>query len=763
MDNPFRTFPRANMSRKEAGDAARSGGTSGSLVLKPLVALPTLPRCEDGNRQKWMAEYDKVEAELLKPHLASAGCPTATLGLRQLPASWDSSVQAASAGGGGSKGHGTTSADTEEAADDGGGAPYRLHKGAAPHRAASSLDGSQMPPHKGGKGGKGAHPNGLSPRRPLSASSTARSVTGALHHAKSPSRSSHNAMAAVTSPVPANPATPAGRAQLHATLQTLFTLIEPPVAYRTAYHLDLTGIDLKWLTRYVSGDRPPTLLTLETIREDMLISAATQQQQHVGGGAATAGGRPSHDHTHDVALNSPRSVVILLRNGITVQDVQIKPRGKTIVPAVSSTPGGHQSSRSTSPDSSAELAEHRRQLIERHEEERRKQLLQSLRQEYRDLCTTMPLFTLLDEITAWKSSLKSLASHERDDLLVDEGSNSGGTPRSKGAAAATSTKSKREVHAERRQRAARFAAELDRKAQEAELRQLSRDQEMTTYRQQKREETSERAKQAARRLAEMRAALNDASEAQQAEAVQRLEMMAAKEAQREEQRRQRAAEREADIERMADVRRQRIEQARQQVQQQLEAQQSLAAEKERQAQEKREQMQHERLSLRVKLEADQRRAEQLREAARLKARQREEDERRVAEERNMKAEQQLRMFTEMKLSQRAEAAAAERQKREQRQKAFEQTQQQEEYKRESSLSKRRQHEADIHAQQEERRRHMLEENTLRAMQAQDKQFLVDRQAKAAEFFKVVAVGMLSQKARRADLASMSRKRGTSPT
>ena len=56
------------------------------------VVLPTFPKYDEKDRKKWAQEYDKIEAELLKPHLAAPGMPSAVVSLRNANLNFDRQI-----------------------------------------------------------------------------------------------------------------------------------------------------------------------------------------------------------------------------------------------------------------------------------------------------------------------------------------------------------------------------------------------------------------------------------------------------------------------------------------------------------------------------------------------------------------------------------------------------------------------------------------------------------------------------------------------
>ncbi|KAH9598148.1 hypothetical protein LSM04_004836 [Trypanosoma melophagium] len=85
--------------------------------------------------------------------------------------------------------------------------------------------------------------------------------------------------------------------------QLLQVLLDTPPEYSESFHLDLRHIDLGWMR----GSRYPTsLVTLQTWRPNSVSDG-------IGAGSSDSAGVPS--------LNSPRSVIVLLGNGVVVNDL----------------------------------------------------------------------------------------------------------------------------------------------------------------------------------------------------------------------------------------------------------------------------------------------------------------------------------------------------------------------------------------------------------------------------------------------------------
>lgn len=270
------------------------------------ISLPSLPRCDEANRSKWIQEYDRVEGELLRPHMSGS----ATLGLRLVPQNFDRAIPP------------QVSDDDVE--------PNRRPKSTVPFR---QVQGDQY-----------------STPRPLSAKK---------------SRAASTTLTISSTPTPFSDS--------HQMLRMLFAIVDPPIEYRSQLDLNLRGIDLRWIAKYVPGDRTPVLQTLETLRDD------------------------AHTGSHAMpVLNSPRSVIVMLRNGVTVDDLQIWPLEKFCSPSIS-------------------IEESQTRHL--HREERRLSLIAALREEYRETSSQLSLFDLLDEVTNFRHRRRQASPRSRDQDL----------------------------------------------------------------------------------------------------------------------------------------------------------------------------------------------------------------------------------------------------------------------------------------------------------------------------------------------------------
>jgi hypothetical protein len=594
-----------------------------AAVLRP-IALPVLPRCDEHNRTKWAQEYDRTELELLKPHV---GGPTATMGLRQLPAAWDRSIP--------------THTDDDE----------RIHVPRA--RTTDPASSASM-------SGSMSRTGSPSKQRPRSAKLGL--VAGSLR----------------ASPLPQKNNT--------AILRLLFTLLSPPLQFKSQLDLNTEGIDLRWLKTYLAGDRTPTLHTLETFRDDTADPAA---------------------------ISSPRSAIIVLRNGITIDDLRVKPLSHFRHLGTSENDALHQC---------------------QHHEQRRVALLGALREEYRELAVSLPLFELLDEVTAFHQS-------ERTAFMP--------SPLS-----AEEKQKQAEIAAQRRQeRVLEAEAEARRKYEQAERRR-----EIAAQRVGEARDGRRKAATASIGALSPRAAAGDSADT----SPDRAAAIAAK-IERANRKRQQAAlskdQEDMEARQRALRNAHRMMKNRELVQEQQQEAEERQLARELAAKQRREAVERD-VALRKQQQADQAsKIAELREAARLKAQKNEEQVRAEAEARAIRAAERLDAFSSFKQSQQREAAAAEAAKRDHRLKA---AQRAEELRAEERDRLRRKQEDDDRRLREMSHHKQLEVEHQRAhhrLDAEDKEFLVARQRRANAFQRLVLVSDLAEKRERAEHASLARSRG----
>ncbi|KAJ9453093.1 hypothetical protein DIPPA_19514 [Diplonema papillatum] len=150
----------------------------------------------------------------------------------------------------------------------------------------------------------------------------------------------------------------------------LVTLISPVLAPPRQFSIGLHHIDLQWL---VDKSPVPCWLNLKTMSEDELSAAHTPQPAKATGKRDKSYPSPSGG---TVLLNSPRSVLVLLRRGVRPEELQRQPA-----------PAAHPPRR-----------------CDCHLERKRKALLAELRAEYDHLCRLVPRAGVLDFYRAYDPS-----------------------------------------------------------------------------------------------------------------------------------------------------------------------------------------------------------------------------------------------------------------------------------------------------------------------------------------------------------------------
>ena len=621
---------------------------NGAPPIKP-VALPSFPKYDDHHRDKWSNDYDKVEAELLKTHVSQPNAVTTTLGLRLLSPQFDRTIPSMDTA------PGTMSNKSQ-------------HNGTKERPRAHTTE-----PDESKRFGR------LSP---IMANSPGRSV------ARPNSAAPHN----VTSSL-------GGQKTLESreVAQTLVTLLDPPVQFRTSFQVDYNGIDLQWILNHKQGDRPPSLVTLETVREDMLVNPSAREE---------------------AALSSPRSVVILLRNGLTVKDLQVKPVSAFQGPGVSQEDA---------------LSNHR------HHEQRRKAVLASLREEYRDSTAFTTSGDVLDAVAQIRAG--------------DEGVHSS-TMLNK-----TREKQKfaQEINKEKLQKQMEYIDETRKRLNESEMRRLKADEEAREHQRQKREESRKRQEEAEKRMRELRDATNSLNK----DFVSKLER---RKRQLEEKERARAEAMEAQKERLREEterrqrqRKQRLEQNKEHLERMAKEQEEAVLKKEEEAAERRAQLEREKQARKQHLQEQQALANARRDEARRNAREHELQEMRLAEAKRQHADEKLHKYFDERETERQRHQREEEEKERERQRKRLQAEQRAEERKRRILENREQHEQTM----QEIKQHRSEEEHVKSLNQKfsqdDKSFFVQRKARAIEFAKLVSVGDYTRKVHKAETIEQQRK------
>jgi hypothetical protein len=615
-----------------------------AAAMKP-IALPTLPKCDEGNRNRWATDYDKVENELLKTHLGGS----ATLGLRHIPGEWDRTVPAA---------------DTE--VEDGFAPVRRRARGGNNTSPVRSSTTEPHVPHGGAV-------DRASPKRPMSARS--------VMNASAPLSTAHESVS------------------VREMLSVLFTLLDPPLRFRTQINVDTEGIDISWLRHFVTGDRTPAaLLTLDTVREDMFINPSAR---------------------HETAITSPRSVIVMLRNGVTVSDLQARPVEHFQTLGVSEA------------TADAEF---------NHYEERRTKLLDVLRTEYRELSAKCSTFALLDEV----SDFRAKSGGKVESSYIKE---------KKQKMNATA-----DANRDRLAKTTAVAEQMQERTTAAAHRRRGIERELLQKRSDDRNAALDRHNETARRAADMRAdllsksaAMTDAAE----ERRQRLESheRAQKTIQAAQQHRKKQEQAKKTAVKQARIAANRA--ALETQQEELEAKRETDEARAREFKAKRDQ---EMAAQAIAIADAQQRAEHARANAKEMSRRHDEEVRQEADDKREHAESRLRAFATLKQKQQAERRSQDQQRREARKGVHQAARQREEHSRSQSMLKMQQQEDSMATLQYERSRAAELDAQRRHLTQNDKRYLVDRQSRATGYNRLVSIAQIVEKDDAATAISTQRQR-----
>ena len=331
------------------------------------ISLPSFPKFEDGAvRSKWAKEYDRVESELLQHHLAAqqqAADPhhhhqqqqpppqTTVVSLRQLDSGW------------------SREPPTEPLKD-----PVVMRKKPKNHgfafrsnsrateRAQSRYDDSNADDFDSPQRRKNAAEEIITPT-----SQARTSAVGTLQDESfggggiSPTRRNNNN----NTNSPNKRINQVNPFDLNRWTRVLDAIVHPPVQYRASLNvLGAEGWELNWLQTIGRTDRIPSLQTLDTLRDSI------------------------YQHPKDIALNSPRSILVMLKNGLAVSD--LRPR-----------------TRESFANNDLPLKE--QTIAFQHHEQRRKAVIQSLKNEYRNMAMNLPIHDLIEGLV----TLRETREHSR--------------------------------------------------------------------------------------------------------------------------------------------------------------------------------------------------------------------------------------------------------------------------------------------------------------------------------------------------------------
>lgn len=767
---------------------AAKGGNS------DIVALPTLPKFDEKiDRSKWCQDYDKIESDLMRNHL---GNETVTLGLRSfgntflqhsgLPA--DSAVDFNRTL---PRMDEPTEADKLEAiraasrkprassSMAGGGAQQQQQRQMHQQRAMTT-DGSYAAANNAA-GGRGGVYSVLSMRDDVSSIGGVSPVRQQRHRALSPAFSSvtrcmtaldstynggrssssaaqHNTDSSIAG---GNTAvnTTSGSSGAHGDplkstdmcVKLLDTLLHPPPSYKNSFRLNLDGIDLSWMWHYAADRAPPQLLTLETLRDDANVSRST------------------------TVINSPRSVMVMLRNGVSAfQLVQ----------------------RSAASFERADVDPDAAHAASVHFEERRKAMLSSLRGDYREVCSNVLLHevvrglqlghkTHVAEEKARSSPLRKRSSHRSASPSINNAASSA----SGGAAAHYQTTSGDDEDgesgfaAQRRQKMQRLADKsrqkmqkqmdaleaLKRELAEAEARQKINEKLLVEREQDRKRGLEERSATAAKHFAEMREKANLYNVAHIAELERRRVKMEAKAAAKFEAQLAKSEQLKQESEIKAASKAKRLQQNRATIAALQEEEAQRQAEKDIKAAEKRDQLERRRIAEREEAyEAQRKLVEQRQDAQeRVKLQRAAFLERAAAREREVR--ERLEAFRESEKHAREAAHQIEMAKETKRIQTIAAAESIVRNKSQSIVEKREDHMRSLEQtklqRDEAKKLQMIQERN----EIDDKRFLVNRQANGDEFKKLLrAVRMIDkegqaryiaeQKARSLEVAAAEREK-----
>ena len=796
--------------------------SEGTVREVQSVTLPQFPKSDDTKAQlraKWIQDYDKVEAELLKPHLgprdgsSSASAPnrpppTAVISLRQLPDDWE--LQ-----------HRAQVARQEELALErqrklekmkknkalGGSqpSPERGRESTASFYHTSPLPGSTQSAPAAGGGVVAARaraattdPYDIRNRRDdFAAAPTGRNTALGLSpvtpklQARPTIRSPRVQSANVSKPRPvASTSPPPHSMDLSSPVRGVVTapfpavrlpnaeecagvivnLLAPPPSFRHCITSSLANIDIGWLRRHRAGDRPSANLTLETIRDDLNTNPSV---------------------AHATALNSPRSVIVMMRNGVTVEDLQVAPldafvkKERTVgFACVSSSlalgPGSKRHAqqshditltpvfgkKDTAPDSminpatAAAVEEEVARMAAKHVEDRRVELLASLRTEYRQQCREAPLLDVVDlvqrELARKEEERKArirlgVSGKPRTKVLteaVEEGEEVG-----KGEA--TFLKERRgrlerqvQMAKERMERQIHLAAQQSKKEAEAEERRLQAEREHDAKIQEAKDETIRRQHEASNRLEELRADLGRRQDVFVRSLEERQKRLAEKEEALQRARQNRREETAATAARKAEKRAERS--AKQHLLKEKQREEALQrqAEQEEADRQRREKQERERQELAEQIEASQANAKEARLAKKRLAEKHEQETIERAREKANAAEQRMRQFHESQMHARHEQHLKDLKKMELREGAFRAASDAWRARNEALVDKQLQHEALLRQVQESTFVGRTVAKEKERLQEDDKKVFISRRVQAAQFLKLMAISSIRNKADR---------------
>lgn len=738
------------MSRGASAAPNKGGSGAGAVQANTLIPLPLLPRLDEKvERKKWCTDYDKIEADLLKNYLTpgdSHGGTSVTLGLRQLPLSattFDRRLPAMDE---------PTEADRLELLRQQ--AMPSRRKGPQHHMLQLPQRAASTDPALGRSLSRSPFPHSMSMNMNMSSILADGSQERDRNNNRSPSRSrtvvspaavARSMSALNTTQGSVSHGGPASSpmdpySSLHACVRVLDTLLHTPAPFRSSFDLNLQNIDLSWLWNYGNSERAPqsSLLTLETLREE-----------------------PADDHhgssRHFTVLNSPRSVIVMLQNGVTTSDLVRKPRAAFLTP--------------TNDDEAVAEAQYR------HLEDRRRALLQTLRAEYRDICARIPLHELTLALNQkhkeFLAANKNRSSPRRSRRSPSEGDGAESPGRRKHLDAAVNSSA---VAADangvsllnfaemQRVKAEKLAAKskerlrkqmeamqsLQQELKEADRRRVEASKELELRDADRKRILEERAATAAKHFAEMKEKAQDVSTKRLIELEARRLQIEAKEAAREAAKQQRQEHHRQTLEEKAKAKQERIQRNISATEAQKEAEAQRQREREAAAAEKREAIERRKAAERDEAAALQAKAQEHRHEAIERVNLLKQRSIQKALEREQLVDSRIASFHEQQRQQREALQQAERAKEAKRIAAAAAAQDLVAKKVQTIVQKLEEKDHVIASTNQSRQMERHSNVTLDTLAANDKRFLVERRSRCVEFRKLIQAAAMMEKQEHCD-------------
>eukprot|EP00760_Papus_ankaliazontas_P015018 PhM_4_TR16238/c0_g1_i1/m.98605 len=678
------------MSKKPPKDDASTPATT-----KITANIPCYPRWNaDAPRQSWEADYDRIEGELMKSYIPNSG--TASLCARR------------------------------------------------PMEAMNSIplpgdeQNQQQQQHIRPRTGAAAAPRSASttvmPRlaRPSSTATNTKTTTTATTTTKTslPPRRTRPTTAATTLSTTANNTNSPARSARSSLfpernalanvsirdISALYSVVCPPVELMGAVNLSTKHMDLSWLKdqRQLMGITSGSALTLETLRDDLFTNPSLQEKR-------------SHGGTREVTLlNSPRSILVCLRNGVCVEDLQRRDRA-------------HFQGLGDARDIV--------NLRYEHYEQRRADLMNELRDQYREIRGMLGWSEIVGFLQAHVSA--GAASNPNTSTTALDTETGVDTSIASNSSAYRQRKEKQrmtiEYNRKRLEKQIEYHEELVKAQEAAEEKRRQVEEEQRVAKEKKRQEASARREQAEVKMKELREHTAELTAQFNAKMHDKMKIMEARDqvhrTQIEEKRRQKKLELEASRQEAV----QRKQETNMRLQRVLEERRTTFEEKERLAAERKAVKDAEKESHRVEAALRNERVEKARQEAAQRAQEREEATRRRALELQQSVDERLRSFSESREQERERRRHEEMSKTQHRHDVVRTGREMLQHKREEALDRFDKVERAVSEQREKQRQAKRQEAELERLVTEDKAFFLARQARAKEFHKALIVDGVRRK------------------